>query len=464
MKASLRGWPVAAGGVACLLFAALVALVPAGRGAAPPPEPVQVSSDAYAFVIMGEVRRRETRPLWPGFSPAGIPVALFDDDTYLFDYPGLPQGFSPIKDMPGAALYRGRHPAVSGNRRVKIDGVWTATVVPRAFGPQLGRPYTLSEIAGVVIHEKFHVFQTLRHPDWKPNDAVLLDYPLDTDESLFLRRMETEALRRAIFAAADGESAGWTRAALAFRAERLAGLPGRHAGYEREVQRLEGLAEYVEYKAADRPEAPADGPAGFAPRAAREMGYQGGRREAVLLDRLDPGWKDALERGEFRYLEQRLADLLRDTPGAAFSAAELSAARAKAVEDVAAKEKERADLVASFKTKPGTAVDFLAAGHPLHVEMFDPLAIEAIAPGVMLHFRWLLLRSDTGAAEIVNRPCLTEIDERGRVVRLLVTGLEPRAPVAEWHGRITVAVDGLTAAFKSARVLGRLDHVRVFLN
>jgi hypothetical protein len=45
---------------------------------------------------------------------------------------------------------------------------------------------------------------------------------------------------------------------LNIRRQRLAGLPDRHAVYEPELQRLEGLAEYIEYLAGGR--AILDGP------------------------------------------------------------------------------------------------------------------------------------------------------------------------------------------------------------
>ena len=86
MKASQRGWPIVFLGAAWVLGAGLIIRVPAGNAAAAA-LPVQVPPDAYVFIIMNEVRQRESRPLWPGFAPRGIPVAIFDDsDT------GMPRG------------------------------------------------------------------------------------------------------------------------------------------------------------------------------------------------------------------------------------------------------------------------------------------------------------------------------------------------------------------------------------
>jgi len=65
------------------------------------------------FELMNEVRRLEAAPLWPGFEPAGIPVALFDGlNTFLFNFPHQPQGFLPLEGRPGALFLKGRHPAV----------------------------------------------------------------------------------------------------------------------------------------------------------------------------------------------------------------------------------------------------------------------------------------------------------------------------------------------------------------
>jgi len=417
------------------------------------------------FELMEEVRRLEARPLWPGFEPEAIPTALFDgQNTYLFNFSGQPKGFLPIEGREGVLFLKGQHPSVVGNRRIRMSGIWVATSVPQAFSPITKKRYTPAEMAAVIIHEKFHVFQALRHPDWRPNDMALFDYPPDTKESVALRRMEIEATRRAVAAERDEEAAGWARSTLSIRRQRLAGLPNRHAVYERELQRLEGLAEYIEYLAGGR--AVLDGPqiSGFAPNAAREMGYLEGRWMANLLDRMDTGWKDRMEAGEFHYPEERLETVLRAGPKPrAFSAGELQTIREDAASALGNKEKEREELAANFYAKMGTCVEFIANENPLHLEMFDPFTIEAVGAAKMIHKQWLILKNENGVIEVFDKLCLTEVNDRAQVIRLVIPGISRRKPLAQGPGYVTMTMDGVTATFKNVRVSDRGNRFYVYL-
>ena len=417
------------------------------------------------FELMEEVRRLELQPLWPGFEPGAIPVALFDgQNTYLFNFPNRPKGFLPVEGRDGVLFLRGQHPSVVGNRRIRISGIWVATSIPQTFSPVTKKRYTPAEMAAVIIHEKFHVFQVLRHPDWRPNDVALFDYPPDTEESLALRKMEIEAIRRAASAERDEDAAGWARSTLNIRRQRLEGLPDRHAVYERELQRLEGLAEYIEYLAGGR--AILDGPSisGLAPNAAREMGYLEGRWTANLLDRMDPGWKDRMEAGEFLYLEERLETVLRSGPNPkAFSSEELRSIRQDAAAALRNKEKEREELARDFYAKTGTCIEFIADENPLHLEMFDPFTIEAIGARKMIHRQWLILKNENGVIEVFNKLCLTEVNSRAQVIRLVIPGISKRKPLVQGTGFVALTQDGITATFKNVRVSERGDRFYVYL-
>ena len=417
------------------------------------------------FELMDEVRRLEATPLWPGFEPATIPVALFDGlNTYLFNFPHQPKGFLPLESRPGTLFLKGRYPAVVGNRLIQVDGLWVATSIPQTFSPITQARYTPAERAAVIIHEKFHVFQKRRHPDWRPNDAALFDYPLDTEESLALKRMEIEATRRAVSSERDGDAAAWARSALNIRRQRLAVLSGRHAVYERELQLLEGLAEYIQYAAGGRRFL--DGPpiSGFAPNSAREMGYLVGRWNANLLDRLDGGWKRRLEAGDFRYLEERLETILRDgPPPRAFSSAEVWAFRDDAAAALRAKQQERENLVKELYGRMGAHVEFVAEESPLHLEMFDPFSLEAVGPRKMIHKAWLILKNGNGIIEVLDKPCLTEVNDRAQVIRLVIPGISKRRPLAQQSSQVVLTQDGVTAVFKRVRVSERGNRFYVFL-
>jgi len=100
------------------LVLGLMAVAPTA-GATQPAE-----HDVFAFVrAMDEAGARH---VWPGFSPAEWPIALFDGDrTILLRHPSPPPEFTPLVDRPGVFAMPGRHPAVVGNSTREIAGVRT---------------------------------------------------------------------------------------------------------------------------------------------------------------------------------------------------------------------------------------------------------------------------------------------------------------------------------------------------
>jgi len=422
-------------------------------------------SNHTVFEVMEEVARLESLPLWPGFVPHAVPTALFDGkSTYLFNYPHKPEGFLPLEGRPDAYILDGRHLAVFGNRRTMLENVWIATSILNANTSATGRPFTTREIAALVLHEQFHVFQAFRHPDWLPNDLALFDYPLDSVESLRLRIAEVEGFSRAVIAGGRNDAAGWAAAALEIRRKRLSGLPVKHARYESELQRLEGTAEYVEYLGGGR--GVMDGPraAGIAPRAARELGYQEGRWLAVLLDRLDPGWKDAWESGEFEYLEDRLKNAVREFSGLkSFTPAELQAMAAEAERSLRKSEEERIKLSRTVKSTIGNKIEIVAVNRPLKLQNFDPFNIEALNETEMLHKEWLVLKNERGAVEVFHQPCLTEINQDSQIIRLTIPGLFSRIRAFRRGGKVTAKMEGITAVFEGARLSWRGKNIVIKL-
>ena len=369
------------------------------------------------------------------------------------DRPLEPGGFRPLEGRPDAYILEGRHLAVFGNRRTMLENVWLATSILNASTSATGRPLTIREIAALVLHEQFHVFQAIRHPDWLPDDLALFDYPLDSVESLRLRMAEVEGFKRAVTAEEENDAAGWAAWALKMRRQRLSGLPDKHARYESELQRLEGTAEYIEYLAGGR--GVMDGPraAGIAPRAARELGYQEGRWLAVLLDRLDPDWKDAWESGEFAYLEDRLEKTLQEFPEQrSFTPSEMQAMDAEAEQSLRRSEAERKKLSETVKSTIGNKLEIIAVNRPLKLQNFDPFNIEALNEREMLHKEWLVLKNERGAVEVFRQPCLTEINKESQIVRLTIPGLFSRVRAFRRGGRVTAKMEGITAVFEGAKL------------
>ncbi len=405
------------------------------------------------FEIIAEVRRLEGLTLWPGFEPEKIPLGLFDGErTYLIDFPGMPEGFAPVTGRPDILSCIGRHPSIFGNTCVQINGLWMASLIPVRRSEFTGKKISLTETAAVVIHEKFHVFQAVRHPAWKPNDGVLLSYPQDTAEILDRRSREIESLRRAVLSLSPGDTA-WAQTAAALRRERYAGLEEGLIRYEREIRRLEGLAEYVEYKAAGKPAAEEPLPLGFAPGAVRELGYTAGRWTAVLLDRFVPGWQADVENGTVAFPEDLLENYLRGRGGQAeFSEAELAQWREDVHASLAEKEAENKRLLESMNDKTGVSIVINALRRPLRFESFGPFSIEAVAPRVLIHRQGFALKNESGRISLFGTPALTESDARGRVIRILIPGVTRRIRYAPGLSRLRFFSEELSIDLKPVRI------------
>jgi hypothetical protein len=417
------------------------------------------------FALMEEVDRRSEPGLWPGFFPRQIPAAIFDGrDTYLFGFGRPPGGFAPAPGRPDVFVSPGQHGAVVANRRVLIEGTWVATTIP-GYGPSGNhRSKTLADIAAVVLHEKFHVFQKMRHPDWRPNDLVLLSYPLDRPESLARRRLELEAFRRAAADPILDEAAAWAKTGLDIRRIRLAGLSPADARYEREIARLEGLAQYIEHRAAGRA-GPDDVMADdLAPRGIRLLGYVEGCWIGLLLDRFDPPWKERLEADDSAGLEALLASAIGGEGGrkAEFTPAELVEAEALARMAVEARAMERQRAEREFFTKLGYRIDLRPSGAALRFEMFDPFSIEALGEGRILHPALVSCRAGSGTVRTGWRPCLTEVDGQGRIVRMILTGIR-RKPALRPGMNVPLSLDGegVQIALGKGRVRFRENIVEI---
>jgi hypothetical protein len=397
------------------------------------------------FTLMEEVRTLETKPLWPGFEPEKIPAAIFDgENTYLFGFPRAPQGFGFVPERPEVFVFAGQHPSVRANRRVEIEGVRAAACLARFAGLHA----SVRDLAATIIHEKFHVFQAVRHPNWRPNDALLFNYPADTSESVLARRLEVEALKRAVAAKDPEETRGWAALSLRYHRERLTPLSRDLARYEEEIQCLEGLAEYVEWQVIGRGLFERYPDLDFAPSAIRSFGYLSGRWIGVVLDRLDPEWKKDLESGVYAHPRERLAQVTRGAETRSrFSASEIAAWRTRAETDLKARRVSLDEARRNFLARPGWRVVIDAGRKPLRLRFFLANEAEAFSEREMLHHRWLALANEDCDLEVVGREALTESDGATKVVRITIPGFAERPEVADEDGRHIIRGSGVVLRF-----------------
>ncbi len=434
---------------------ALIPVLVALTCAPPPPAPTE---ESRALDVAHEVERiAGSHELWPRYDPMAIPLAIYTgQSTYLFRHPAPPEGFAPVTDaQPAVHVWEGRHPAATANSSADIGGTMTATLL--ADGPRAEREP--AELAAVALHEAFHVFQRQHHPGWAGDEGAAFLYPFADARLLALRRLETAALRRAL--AESGEaSVCWTRQALAYRHQRFTGMDEAFGTYERKTELNEGLATYVQLRAAGR--ATVEIPeAGFPATEVRHRIYAVGPALALLLDRVLPEWRESLEADDQQVLDEILEAALGETgtDACAFTADETAGVEQTARDDAAAVATRRVERRAAFDAAPGWRVVVEAAeGAPLWAN-FDPLNIEVVEGG-LLHTRFLRLNNDSGQLDVIDGAgadleSFTEAAGEhplfNGIRRVVVVGLQ-KPDVDSEDGRVTVGAAGLTADFENAAV------------
>lgn len=430
--------------LAAYLVAVILLPLPPGEG----------RGEATASAVAAEVGRIRGSSLWPGFDPAGVPLAFFDGErTYLFRHPSPPPEFRPLPARPQALIFSGQHPLVRANTSAVIGGVPVATLLSSP-----GDTRGVRELASIAVHEMFHVFQAARHPKWGGNEVDLFTYPIDDVSQLQLSRLETEALRRALAAKKDTESACWAAAAVELRERRFASLGEAGAVYERGTELKEGLAQLVESRARGAvPPAPIFPREDFAAGEVRSRSYAVGHAFGALLDRFAPGWERRLESSAAgRTLDSLLGEAVaaRKRSGCSFSRAELDQSLANARRSIELAKLTREAVRKDFFSRAGWKVVVVSGAEPFFPQNFDPLNVERLAAGEVLHTRWIKLGNSAGAVEVLDRRALTESAGKhplfDGVKSLTVTGVEVEPEARESPDGVSVRAPGLTADFRGA--------------
>jgi hypothetical protein len=424
-----------------LLLAELLRLILSLADApAPPPR---------LLAVFRELDRIAAQRLWPGFDARMTPVEVFDGArTWLVNHPKPPGEFRACAGAGHVRVFDGRHESLRANTAITLAGVATATASLEGHSEGERR------LAGLLLHEIFHVFQARRHPKWGGNEVELLIYPSDDAEILAQRRLESAALRKAL-RANDGQSAGaWAARALAARQKRFQRLTGEAAAYERGTELKEGLARYVEAMAAGDaasllPEAE------FPPDGVRLRAYDSGAAIGLLLDRLDPAWKSRLEERDDTPLDELLRRAVAHVEPIVLSASAEDAVRRRAAGDVAAMEARRATLRKEFLEAGGWRV-VLETEDPVFPQGFDPWNVQRLSASEVLHTRWIKLGNTSGSLEVLDRHCLTEGREKHPlfegVRRATITGLPTEPRIEEADGEVKLSENGLTLMLRGARV------------
>lgn len=393
--------------------------------------------------------------LWPGFVPDSVPLAVYDGrTTYLLRHPDPPADFSPVAGRPDLWSFLGHYEAVRANTSTEIGGALTATLLS---GSDTTR--SPARLAAVLLHEAFHVYQRQNHPDWQANEVELFVYPVEDAGLLAERRLETEALRRALGARDHTARACWTGRALAIREARYAGMRDGSIGYERGSELIEGLAHYIEKRVAAEGQAALPEGRSFAADDVRARTYAVGAAFATLLDALARDWKTRLVQGAATSLDELLRQVpaVREAAGCAFSADERTAARSRAEADIAELLDQRLALRREFLAAAGPRLVIEAADDALlWPEVFDPSNVRRLGATEVLHTRWLVLSNAGSRLEVLDRSALSEgVGPHplfNGVRRLTVTGLAGEPVVREAEGAVVIEAPGFQGAFAGARL------------
>ncbi len=407
------------------------------------------------FQVMSEVNNLSSLKLWPGFEIQKIPVAVYDSvNTYLFNSLQQPEGFTSLPDKPDIFFYEGQHPSVRGNSVIRLNDVWIATSILSNYSRRTAEEYSIRDMAGIIIHEQFHIYQRTNHPDWRQNDGLLLIYPRETIESLFLRRIEKEAFKRAVNANDMNEIANWANEGFKYRDRRFSLIDSTFGLYEKVLQLTEGLSDYIEKTARGVDPLNASSITNLiAPAGIREMGYIEGRWIAMILDKIKPDWKTVIEKGEVNYLEDILKSITKDYDlKEMFLKKEVGELRINAENDFSKWELDKKHLLDKFYNEPGYKIEINASSNPLNIRMFEPLEMEIYDNGDVLHKVFFSAANSESNLRILNNSCLTVFDGMLRIVKVIITGIKDVPQDNETEKLLKISSGSLTINLKYSKI------------
>lgn len=401
--------------------------------------------------LMEVVEAQAQLDLWPNYEPLQTPLALYDGaTTYLLGHPDPPSEFEAVSSQDDVFAYTGRHPNVFANSTAMYNEVLTATVMLRKPIEE----HDLTDLAALILHERFHAFQRLHHPTWQSNEAALFMYPFEDIDQLTERRKETEALIRAF---STDQRTCWTATAMHARQTRYAQLDSTFIAYERGADWNEGLATYVEWKAAQKTTAPIT--KAFAPEGIRWRAYDAGAAIGLLLDRYDSNWRETLSQDDSLPIDVLLTQALpTDARSAcAFTSEEESAIRQQAQADIAALQATKTQKRMEFFAQDGWSILVEAqANAPLWGQGFDPLNVLKLNDREILHSRFFKAGNEHGTIEMVGMASLTVGAGAhplfNGIAALHVTGLDDDPALQVQDGTLSFSSDVLTLELKDVTI------------
>ena len=192
---------------------------------------------------------------------------------------------------------------------------------------------------------------------------------------------------------------------------------------------------------------------GFAAAALRDRVYASGLVIALLLDRLAPGWAKKLVTDPGASLDGMLqAQAGNPSAECDISAARRRAENERAARDITALHASRIAELEEFSDSTGWRV-IIESVAPLWPQGFDPLNVEVLAPGAVVHRRFVKLGNDAATVEVLNAKALTHaagphplFNGASRIIVRIAA-----APQVNVDGaRTTISAPGLQATLQHA--------------
>lgn len=418
-----------------------------------------IGMNLYASVDLHVLMERENQLAkkldWKGFEPASIPALIFDGtDSYLINHPAPPADFKQYNKAANIYVFPGRHELLRSDTATEIGDVNTA-----CLDLEISKLSDMNEIAALLLHEKFHVYQLAKHPKWwgLVNEMTLFEYPMQDPKLLADSFLEIVSLMKACKSEKNEDAECWAKQAAGLRSMRYSKMNEVCAEYERGIELLEGTAQYIQMKSAGGPIETYGNPDMVMPDKVRSRGYVKGALICLLLDRLHPAWKEELNAKDYDYLDVMLKKALTNPEDScAFDpniVNKWSTTAAKSVDEYVL---NRIKLLDSYLGKPGFKVVFDFSKKPMMPAGFDPMNIEKISPNELLHKHWLKLSNDSASVEILNIECMSEGAGNhpmfNGIKQVIVAGLSAFPDINEANGVTEIKTENISAKIMKAEV------------
>jgi hypothetical protein len=405
------------------------------------------------------VGKRVAVELWPGWDPSATPFGAVERNQYIV-VAGPATMPAPFVTYPAAEPVFVAPSATSlGNMKIAL-----------LAAEDMLAPKSIAEAVEVGIHALFRVHEQKIAPRKFADMQILLwgQYPDFSATNRVLLQMEATALHDGILATSEDEQRKHAAEFLGFRAERRKQMPPEIARYESAEESSEGLASYIEYRLLetafpDRADLRKQRLTSLAylsnlPREReQERFYLLGMAEALMLDRLRPGWKAEYESSD-AFLDGLLEKVTTATPASKAWGNLLGEEQ----REQAKREAEGVERIRQMLLKGRKVVIEVAAVRALK----DKIKLRALNPNLMVQltpnhavFSYLMLDLDEMHLEFAGQPVVYE-KQQDAFWCMLPDDVVSKA-IADMSDKLIIEGRGFKLQFENMEVSQRGKELRI---